>query len=91
MAHAAGVDPVILAGSLCGFLGRTIPALIAWTIQRIAMRRVPHPVARWRRGGPLHEGTAVGAQARARAAAAMLVCWLVFEVTFVFRVPLPRI
>ena len=53
MAHATGVDPVILTGSLCGFLDRTIPALIAWTIERIAVRGVPHPVPRWRRGGPL--------------------------------------
>jgi hypothetical protein len=50
MADTATIDPIILARFLCVFLDRTIPGLIARAIERIAMRRVPHPVARGSRG-----------------------------------------
>ena len=52
MANTAAIDPIILAGFLCAFLNRTIPSLIARAIERIAMRRVPHPVTRGSRGRP---------------------------------------
>ena len=50
MAHAAAIDPVVLVGLLLG-----VVSLVGWTIKRMAMRRVPHPIAarrgRGARGG----------------------------------------
>jgi hypothetical protein len=40
MAHAAAIDPVVLVGLLLG-----VVSLVGWTIERMAMRRVPHPIA----------------------------------------------
>jgi hypothetical protein len=50
MAHAATVNPVVLAGLLLG-----VVRLVSRTIERMAMGRIPHPIAAWRgrraRGG----------------------------------------
>jgi len=40
MAHAATVNPVVLAGLLLAAL-----RLVGWTIERMAMGRIPHPIA----------------------------------------------
>src|SRR6476659_6903549 len=56
MAHATTVNPVVLAGLLRCLLCRSIPSLVRRTIERIAMRRVPHPVTA-RRGGRTGTGS----------------------------------
>ena len=49
MAHAAAVNPVVLAGLLRCLLRRSISGLVRRTIERIAMGWVPHPGAARRR------------------------------------------
>src|SRR5260370_41069765 len=52
MAHAAAIDPIVLVGLLLG-----VVSLVGWTIKRMAMRRVPHPIAA-RRGRRARGGVA---------------------------------
>src|SRR5438270_13320003 len=40
MAHAAAIDPIVLGGLLLGAV-----SMVGWTIERMAMGRVPHPIA----------------------------------------------
>src|SRR5438067_159237 len=40
MAHAAAIDPIVLGGLLLGAV-----SLVGWTIERMAMGRIPHPIA----------------------------------------------
>jgi hypothetical protein len=69
---------------LCAFLNRTIPSLIARAIERIAMRRVPHPVTRGSRGRPRTKERLSRRRRRRRrgvTAATLVGLACVFEVT----------
>ena len=44
MTHTTAVDPIALAGRLL-----SIVSFVGWTIERMPMRRVPHPVTARRR------------------------------------------
>src|SRR5256884_4936978 len=52
MAHAAAIDPIVLGGLLLGAV-----SLVGWTIERMAMGRIPHPIAA-RRGRRARGGVA---------------------------------
>src|SRR6266404_1558699 len=39
MAHAAAIDPIVLVGLLLAAV-----SLVGWTIERMAMGRIPHPI-----------------------------------------------
>src|SRR5436190_5043172 len=45
MAHTSAINPVTLTRLLRLLLSRSIPTLEGRTIERIAMRRIPHPRA----------------------------------------------
>src|SRR5438105_15405185 len=52
MAHAAAIDPIALVGLLLGAV-----SLVGWTIERMTMGRIPHPIAA-RRGRRARGGVA---------------------------------